>query len=267
MIEIFLLPFMQRALLGGILVGFLASYYGVFIVQRGMSFMGDGLAHAAFGGIALGLLLKTEPLWVAIPFTIVVSIGITWVREHTKLGSDTSVGIFFSISMALGIVFLFLRDEYTDNAFTYLFGSILAVNWIDVLSTIVIVILTIIFFPFWKRWAYTSFDRELAQADRLHITRDDYILSIMVAITVVISIKVVGIVLIASFLVIPAATARIITATFKAMTIVSVILGILSAIIGLIFSYYLDIPSGATIILLQAVLFFLAMLTGLIKRK
>jgi zinc transport system permease protein len=258
---------MQRALLGGILVGFLASYYGVFIVQRSMSFMGNGLAHAAFGGIALGILLKTEPLWIALPFTIIVSVGITWVREHTRLGSDTSVGIFFSISMALGIIFLFLRDEYTDNAFTYLFGSILAVNWIDILSTITVLVLTVIFSPWWKKWAYTSFDRELAQADRLHVSRDDYILSIMVALTVVIAIKVVGIVLIASFLVIPAATARLITGTFKAMTIVSVILGIFSAVAGLIFSYYLDLPSGATIILLQAVLFFLAMLACAVKGK
>jgi zinc transport system permease protein len=265
MSEIFLLPFMQRAFIGGALVGFLASYYGVFVVQRGLSFMGSGLAHAAFGGIALGILLNTEPLWVALPFTILVSIGITWVREQTKLGSDTSVGIFFSISMALGIVFLFLRDEYTDNALTYLFGSILAVNWIDVISTLFIVLLTIIFFPLWKRWAYTSFDRELAQADRLHVKRDDYILSILIAITVVISIKVVGVVLIAAFLVIPAATARMISGTFKTMTVASVFFGIFSAITGLIFSYYLDIPSGATIILLQAVLFFLAMFVHLIK--
>jgi zinc transport system permease protein len=260
MIEIFSLPFMQRALIGGILVGFLASYYGVFVVQRGLSFMGSGLAHAAFGGIALGLLLNSEPLWVAVPFTILVSIGIVWVKDRTELGNDTAVGIFFSVSMALGIIFLFLRREYTADAFTYLFGSILAVRWTDIWFGIFLLILTLITWPFWHRWAYASFDRELALTDRLPVLKDDYILAILVAVTVVISIKIVGIVLIAAFLVIPAATAKIYAKTFRIMTIYSVIFGVSSAIIGLLVSYYVDVPSGATIILTQAGFFFVSAL-------
>jgi zinc transport system permease protein len=260
MLELLTIPFMQRALIGGILVGFLASYYGVFVVQRGLSFMGSGLAHAAFGGVALGLLLNTQPLWIAVPFTILVAIGIAWVRTHTQLGNDTAVGIFFSVSMALGILFLFLKREYTSDAFTYLFGSILAVTWTDIAITAVVVLITILSWPFWKRWAYASFDRELAQSDRLPVIRDDYYLAVLIALTVVVAIKVVGIVLIAAFLVIPAATARLISDTFHRMTIVSVIFGIGTAIIGLGASYYLDVPSGATIILCQAVLFIAAMI-------
>jgi zinc transport system permease protein len=259
--EILSLPFMQRALIGGALVGFLASYYGVFIVQRGLSFLGSGLAHAAFGGIALGLLLQTEPLWVALPFTIIVAIGISWVKNRTELSSDTAVGIFFSVSMALGIVFLFLRREYTADAFTYLFGSILAVTQTDIWITLAMVFIVFITWPLWSRWAYTSFDRELAQTDRLPIIRDDYILSVLIAVTIVVAIKVVGIVLIAAFLVIPAATARVLSRSFRMMTIVSVAIGVSSALIGLVVSYYIDIPSGATIILIQSLLFFIAMLT------
>ena len=250
---------MQRALIAGALVGFLASYYGVFVVQRGLSFLGSGLAHAAFGGIALGLLLNTEPLVIAVPFTILVAIGIAWVKDRTELGSDTAVGIFFSISMALGVIFLFLKREYSSDAFTYLFGSILAVTNTDIIITVLVVLTTIFSWPLWRRWAYASFDRELAQTDRLPVNRDDYVLSVLIAITVVVAIKVVGIVLIAAFLVIPAATARLISNTFRVMTIVSVIVGILSAVIGLILSYYIDVPSGAAIILFQASLFFIAM--------
>ena len=260
MIEILSLPFMQRALLGGAMVGFLASYYGVFVVQRGLSFLGSGLAHAAFGGVALGLLLQTEPLWVALPFTILVAIGIAWVRYRTQLSSDTAVGIFFSVSMALGIVFLFLRREYSADAFTFLFGSILAVTKTDILITLTMVVITLLTYPLWKRWAYASFDRELAQTDRLPVIKDDYLLSILIAITVVVAIKVVGIVLIAAFLVIPAATARVLSRTFRMMTVISVIIGVLGALAGLIVSYYIDIPSGATIILIQALLFFISML-------
>jgi len=266
MIEILSLPFMQRALIAGVLVGFLASYYGTFVVQRGLSFLGSGLAHAAFGGIALGLLLNKEPLLVAVPFTLIVAVGIAWVRERTELGSDTAVGIFFSVSMALGIIFIFLKREYTSDAFTYLFGSILAVTEKDIIITALIVVITIFTWPFWKRWAYASFDRELAQADRLPVIRDDYILSVLIAITVVVAIKVVGIVLIAAFLVIPAATARLLSSTFRIMTIISIFIGVLSAIIGLVASYYLDVPSGATIILFQAILFFGAMVLNSIKK-
>ena len=265
MFDLLTLPFMQRALIAGLLIGFLASYYGVFVIQRGLSFLGSGLAHAAFGGVALGLLLESEPLWTAVPFTIIVAIGITWVKNRTELGSDTTIGIFFSVSMALGIIFLFLRKQYSSDAFTYLFGSILSVTTIDIIFAASIVLVTILFLPYWKRWAYSSFDRELAQADRIPVLFDDYILSILIAVTVVVSLKLVGIVLIAAFLVIPAASARLLSKSFSRMTVVSVSVGMLSAISGLWISYYLDIPSGATIILLQAVVFFLAIISHSIR--
>lgn len=267
MMEILSLPFMQRALIGGAMVALLSSYYGVFVVQRGLSFLGSGLAHAAFGGVALGLLLQTEPLWIAIPFTVVVAIAIAWVKYKTELSNDTAVGIFFSVSMALGIVFLFLRREYTADAFTYLFGSILAVTKTDLWITVIMAAVTLCTFPLWKRWAYASFDRELAQTDRLPVVKDDFILSVLIAITVVIAIKIVGIVLIAAFLVIPPATARILSRTFRMMTVIAMMFGLVSALLGLFVSYYLDVPSGATIILLQALFFFFAMFFNPIKSR
>jgi zinc transport system permease protein len=251
---------MQRALIAGTLVSFLASYYGVFIVQRGLGFLGSGLAHAAFGGVALGVLLNAEPLWVALPFTVLVAVGITWVKDKTNLGGDTTIGIFFSVSMALGIIFIFLKRQYTSDAFNYLFGSILSVTITDIIVPIILIIITLILSPFWKRWAYSSFDRELAQADRIPVQFDDYILSVLISVTVVVSIKVVGIVLIAAFLVIPPATSRLINKSFSKMTITSIVIGIFTAFFGLWISYYLDVPSGATIILLQAALFFIVMI-------
>lgn len=255
---------MQRALVAGILVGFLASYYGVFIVQRGLGFLGSGLAHAAFGGVALGILLNSEPLWTAVPFTVLVAVGITWVKDKTNLGGDTTIGIFFSVSMALGIIFIFLKRQYTSDAFTYLFGSILSVTTADIIVPIILIIITLLLFPFWKRWAYSSFDRELAQSDRIPVQFDDYLLTILIAVTIVVSIKVVGIVLIAAFLVIPPAASRLLNKSFSKMTLVSVIIGIVTALVGLWISYYLDVPSGATIILLQAAVFFTVMI---IKKK
>ncbi|MGA2297738.1 MAG: metal ABC transporter permease [FCB group bacterium] len=256
MSEILSLPFIQKAIIAGILVGFLGSYYGVFIVQRKMSFMGDGLAHAAFGGVALGIMLQTEPLWIAVPFTILVAILITWLKDRTKLGIDTSIGILFAVSVALGIIFLTLKRNYTADAFSYLFGSILAVKTTDLWFTVIMTIITIFtFYKFWSRWAYATFDAELARTDRLPVLRDDYILSILIAVTVVISVKLVGIILIAAFLVIPAATARLVATTFLRMTVISIILGILSSLIGLWASFAFDLPSGATIIIIQTIIF------------
>jgi zinc transport system permease protein len=265
MVEIFTLPFMQRAFIGGLLVGFLAAYYGTFIVQRRLSFLGSGLAHAAFGGVALGLLLESEPLWFAIPFTILVAMGIVWVKDKTQLEGDTAVGIFFSVSMALGIIFLFLRQKYSGDAFTYLFGSILAVSNRDIWAALLLSLVTAGISPFWKRWAYASFDRELALADHIPVLRDDYILSVLIAVTVVISIKIVGIVLIAAFLVIPAAAARLFTCRFSRMTLCAIGIGMTSVVIGLTISYHLDVPSGATVILLQALIFFLIMVLKSMK--
>jgi len=264
MFEILSYPFMQRAFIGGLLVGYLASYYGVFIVQRGLSFLGSGLAHAAFGGVAIGILLQTEPLWVSLPFTILVAIGITWIKEHTRLGGDTAIGIFFSVSMALGIIILSLQHTYSTSALTYLFGSILAVTWLDIIISGLMVLLSAALWPLWRRWAYSSFDQELAISDHLPVHRDDYILSILIAVTVVVAMKMVGIVLVAAFLVIPAAASRILSHTFRHMTLISIAIGVLSAFIGLYVSYFLDIPSGPAIILVQAGAFILALV---VKQK
>lgn len=262
MIDLISLPFMQRAIIAGCLVGFLSSYFGVFVVQRRLSFLGTGLAHAAFGGVALGLLLRTEPLWIAVPFTLVVALGINWIRTTTRLAGDTAVGIFFSVAVALGILFLSLRQDYTADAFAYLFGSILAVSVADIWVTAGVAVVALFLLPMWGRWAYATFDAELSKADGIRVAQHDYLLSGLLAITVVVAVKVVGILLVAAFLVIPAASARLMSRTFFRMTVVSIGIGIVSAIAGLLLSYYFDIPSGATIILVQAVIFGVAATLG-----
>ncbi len=267
MLEAFELPFMQRALVAALLLGVLAAFYGSFVVQRGLSFLGSGLAHAAFGGVALGLLLDVEPLLTAVPFTVAVALGISWVGRGSRLSSDTTIGIFFSLSMALGIVFLSLKQGYSSDAFAYLFGSILAVSRLDIGLAAGLVAVAVAATRLWGRWAYASFDRDLARADGLPVDRDDDVLSLLIALTVVAAIKIVGIVLVAAFLVIPPATARLWSSRFGAMTVGSLVLGGATAVLGLLGSYRFDLPSGATIILLQASLFFVAFAATRFKRN
>lgn len=259
-------PFVQRALLAGVAIGGLAAYYGVFVVQRGLSFLGNGLAHAAFGGVALGLLLHQEPLWVAIPFTIAVALGIDWLQDRSRLHADTAIGIFFAVSMALGIIFLSKTERFTQDAFAYLFGSILGVSMIDVASAGALIVIAAATFWLWGRWAYATFDRELARSEHLPVRRDERILSICLALTIVVSMKIVGITLISAALVIPPAAARLLTRRFATMTLVSILIGSLSVVAGLWISYVFDIPTGPAVIMVQAGVFVAGMVTRIGRR-
>ncbi|MDZ4857494.1 MAG: metal ABC transporter permease [Candidatus Hydrogenedentes bacterium] len=259
---------MGLGFVAAILVGFVASYFGVFIVQRRMAFLGSGLAHAAFGGVALGILLDTQPLFVALPFTISVAIAIIWVRDHTGLAEDTVIGVMFSVAMALGVVFLFLKEGFSGDAYTYLFGSVLAVSMTDVVLAGCMVAATLCTFPLWGAWAYATFDRDLARTDRLRVVWHDYVLACAMSIVIVVSMKIVGMVLIAAFLVLPAATARMLSQSFRQMTLISIAIGVTTPAIGMYLSLFPDLPPGAPIILVQSAMFVAALVVrkqGMIK--
>lgn len=268
--------FFQRALLGGMLTAVATGMLGVFVVQRGLAYLGNGLAHASFGGLALGALVASltsaqgvlrEPLWIALPFTIVVAVSIAYVRDRTRLSSDTAIGVFFAVSVALGILFLSLipPDENVIDVWHLLFGSILAVGprelvFIAVMAAVTVAVLT----ATWGRLAYATFDEELAQSDGVRVRRLEYGLFILAAVAVVVSAQVVGIILLAAYLIIPAASARLLSISLLQMTALSVGIGVVTTVVGLLVSYLADVPSGATIVLLQAALFAA---TALLSRR
>jgi len=251
-------PFFQRALLAGLLVSLLAGLLSPFVVQRRLSFLGDGLAHAAFAGVALGLFLRGEPLWFALPFTFGVAMAITFVRERTELSEDTAIGVFFALSVALGAVFLAKAKGYVGDAMGYLFGSLLAVGREDLWALGLLGLLGLFLLPLWGALAYATLDRELALADRLPVVFHDYLLSGFIAVSLVLAVKVVGALLVAAFLVIPGAAARLLASTFARMTLLSLLFAVLSTLLGLFLSFLLDWPSGASVVLAQAALFALA---------
>lgn len=257
--------FMVRAMVCGAMVGGLCAAIGVFVVQRGMSFIGDGLAHAAFGGIALGLLLDVSTnaaTWVALPFTVVVSLGIGWVLRSGRLGGDVATGVFFSVSFALGVLFIGLRppDRPMVNIESILFGSILAIGEEDlVVVGIVAGATALVLIGTWTRLAYATFDPALAKLSGVPVAALDYMLLALTAVVIVVSVKTVGIVLVSSFIVIPAATAGLLARSLTRMTLGAVVMGVVGSTLGLFASYHLNVASGATIILTLGAGFIIAL--------
>jgi zinc transport system permease protein len=265
-------PFMQHAFIAGIAVAAVCAVIGVFVVQRGLAFIGDGLAHACFGGIALGLYLHASDqkvLWIAMGFTTTIALGIGFVLRRTQLRGDVATGVFFAFSFALGIVLLHLRtahDKQIDIE-AILFGNILTVNP-DVLITMLIVagVALLGMAVMWSRLAYAIFDAELAAISGVPVALLEYLLLIQTAVVVVVSVKTVGVVLVSSFIVIPAATSRLIASSLARATAVALLIGVAGATLGLIVSYQLNLPTGATIILLHCTCFAIALFVARLRR-
>lgn len=264
--------FMQRALIAGIAVAAVCAVIGVFIVQRGLAFLGDGLAHAAFGGIAIGLFLGASvdhAVWIAIPFTACVALGIGFVLRRTQLRGDVATGVFFSFSFALGVLFLGLRTA-TDRQIgveSLLFGNMLFVTPSVLKVVVVVAVLTLaITAILWSRLAYAIFDPDLAAISGVPVAMLEYLLLVETAVVVVVAVKTVGVVLVSSFVVIPAATARLVGQTLARTTVLALAIGVAGAMLGLFASFHLKTPTAATIILIHSGGFATALLWNRLRR-
>jgi ABC-type Mn2+/Zn2+ transport system permease subunit len=259
--DFFTYPFMQRALIEAVIIGGLCAVIGVYVVLNGLSFIGAGISHSAFGGIALGLFLGINPTVAALLFSIAIAVSIGITSEQGRLKHDTAVGIFFAATMAFGILLISMLKGFYLDIFSYLFGNILAVTNGDIIFTsIIAVIESVIIVLFYKELLAISFDREMAMVMGLPVRKLYYLLLILMSCTVVTAAKAVGIVLISALIVTPAAASYQLTRRFNAMMALSVVFGIGSSLIGLYLSYILNIPSGATIVLVATVIFFVSWL-------
>ncbi|MFN8626801.1 MAG: metal ABC transporter permease [Candidatus Binatia bacterium] len=260
MTELLSYGFMQRALIAGVLVGLLCGVLGFFVVLKRMSFVGVGISHSAFGGIAIGVLCGVEPLIAAAIFATLVAWGIGWLSRAGRLHEDTSIGILFSSAMALGVALISLSRTYQVDLFGYLFGNILSVSPGDLwlLGGLSLVVLGTVVFLF-KELLFLSFDEEVARASGLPVTALWYLLLTCLALAVVAAIRVVGIVLVEALLVIPAAIGYQVAGGYRVMIGVSVLSGVVAAVAGLFISYFLNVAAGATIVLTLTVLFGVAL--------
>ena len=268
MIDALGMGFMQRAFTAGILIALLCGLFSTFVVLKRLSFIGVGISHSAFGGVSLGYFLGINPTLSAIVFSAAVALLIGFINRRGKLHEDTAIGIFFALTMALGIFFIGISKKYNVDLFGYLFGNILAITKTDLVLVLVSTpILLIILAAMFKDLLFISFDEEVATTSGIPVGPVYYLFLLCMAIAIILAIKVVGIILVSALLVLPAATARQLTNNYRALAVCSVVLGVVSTIVGLFLSYYLDLSSGATIVLFAGLLFFLSFLYSSMKGK
>jgi zinc transport system permease protein len=255
--------FGQRALIGGLLIATTCSVMSFFIIVRRMAFAGMGISHAAFGGVAVGIAAGVNPIVTAGAFCVGVAGGIGWLSRKGRLHEDAVIGILFSASMALGVVLIAVSGAYNQDLLSYLFGSILAMSWFDVAVLAVLSVLAVAFLIlFFKELLFFSFDEETATASGVPVRLVYYGLLITMALTIVVSIKLVGIILISALIVIPGATGLQVFRNYRGVLIVSLACGLASVVAGLYLSFRFDIASGATIVLIMFALFLLGVMVS-----
>jgi zinc transport system permease protein len=257
--EIFQYEFMRNALAAGLLASVACGIVGVYVVVKKIVSMSGSIAHASFGGIGLGYLLKFSPVLGAMLFALLSAITMGLVTRKTKLPEDTATGILWALGMALGVIFIGLTPGYAPDLMSYLFGNILTVPASDIyLMAALDVIIVALVIAFYKEFLLLSFDEEFGTVVGMPVDGLYLLLLCMVALTVVVLIRVVGMILVIAMLTFPAALARQFTHDMKKMMLLAVVFGMVFTFGGLWLSYVLNLASGATIILLSGLVLLLS---------
>lgn len=268
LISLFTYDFFMHAFWASLFAAISCGIVGTYIVSRRIVFISGGITHASFGGIGMGYFLGLNPLLGAAVFAVLSGLGIQFFTRKAKLREDSSIAIWWSLGMAIGIIFIYLTPGYAPNLMSYLFGSILTVSTTEIWLMAGLSLIIIAFFIFmYRAILYVAFDEEFAHTTGLPVKLVNYLLISLIAITIVLNIRVVGIILILSLLTLPQATANLFTKDFKKMMFLSVILAFTGSFTGLLVAFYADIPSGASIIFTLVVLFGLMKWLVYIRQK
>jgi len=261
--EILQYSLMQRALLSGVVVAVTCSVVGLFLVLRRQSLFGDALSHAAFGGIAVCLFTNTYPIWTALLVSVLASLGVTKLRQSTKIPPDAAVAVMLSSGLAMGIVLIGLAGGFNLDLESFLFGSILLISMQDqlmilMLSTVVLLII----FKLYKQLMYITFNEDQARVSGINVTRLNYLFIGLASLAVISSLRLVGVLLISSLIVIPNITAMMFGKGFKKTAMISIIIAVSSVLGGIVTSYFMNLAPGGTIVILS-----IAILLGSIGTK
>jgi zinc transport system permease protein len=249
-------PFIQRAFAIGIIIAVTTSVLSVFVVLKRVSLLGDGLAHSTYGGLALGFYLGLPPLWVGSAVAVLSALGITKSQRTKKIPGDAAVALFLVLGLGGGTVLISLSRGYGFKLESLLFGSILLVTPEQIYAALVFLVLVLsVVFALFKELAFITFDETQAMAAGMRTWLYDYLFSVLAGITVIISVPVVGVLLIAALLVLPGLTGLQISRSLRQSVTLSLLFGVLSVILGLVGSIILDTASGAMIVIAALAVF------------
>ncbi|MBI5452875.1 metal ABC transporter permease [Candidatus Gottesmanbacteria bacterium] len=256
MLEIFQYSFMVRAFIAGIVIGIIAPLIGNFLVARRYSLMADSLSHMSLAGVAIGLITGIYPIYTAMIVAVAGSIAIELLRTEKRISGEVVLAMFLSGSLAIAIVLISFARGFNVDLFSYLFGSISTVREIDlwIISGLGLVVLTVIFFLY-KELVYIAFDEEAAKVSGVKVRLLNIVLVILTAVTVSLSMRIVGALLIGALMVIPVVAAMQLRKSFKQTVLFAIMFGLISVISGLFISYYLNLAAGGTIVVLALALF------------
>lgn len=251
--------FFRNALGGSLLASIACGFIGTYIVSRRLVFISGGITHASFGGLGAGFYFGINPILSAMVFSVLSAFGIQWMSTRQGVREDSAIAVFWSFGMAVGIILMFLTPGYAPNLSEYLFGNILTITAVDILSLLGLCVALALFFLFnYNGIVSVAFDSEFARTRRLHTQFIEYAMITFVAVAIVLSIRLVGIVLLMSLITVPQMTANLFTVKFSKIIYISAAISFLGCTTGLFLSYYLNVPSGAFIIFVLIVIFFLS---------
>ena len=255
LIDLMSYSFMQRALICGIAISFCAALIGVILVLKNYSMIGHGLGEVAFAALSLAMALGLPEMAVSVPIVVVAAIIIMIISQKKGESGDVTIALVSSGALAIGVIITALTSGFGTDSYNYMFGSILAMTSSDViLSVILSIILIIIYFIFYNRLMLISFDEKFAKASGINVTFYQFLISLITALVVVLGMRMMGTLLISSLIVFPAIIAKKLTNSFKGLAIVSVITSIICFVLGIIISFYLNLPAGAAIVFVYILL-------------
>jgi zinc transport system permease protein len=258
--------FMQRALISAIAISIICSIVGLFLVLKRHSLFGDAIAHVAFGGITLGLFVGIYPLWTAYIVAILSAVGVNKLRESTKIPPDSSIAVLLTSGLAIGVILISISGGFTVNLFSFLFGNILLVSNDDVVMILITAAIVIpVIYIFYKKLVLIIFDEKQAKVSGLNVTWINTLFIILASITIIASIRLVGVLLISSLIVIPNITALMLGKGFKKTVFISIGISIFSVVFGIIISYLVNLAPSGTIVLTMVCIFLVTIIVKNMK--
>ena len=259
--------FFQNALLGSLLASVLCGFIGTYIVTRRLVFISGGITHASFGGIGLGVFLGINPILSAMVFSVLSAFGVQWMSHRGDVREDSAIAVFWTFGMSLGIICCFLSPGFMPDLPSFLFGSILTISQADLwLLATLLVVVVLVFALLYRTILSVAFDVDFARSQRLPVAFIEYLMMALIALTIVGTLRMVGIVLSISLLTIPQMSANVLTHNFKRMIAWSIVIGWVDCLMGLGLSYALNVPSGASIIFVS-ILVYLVLKVGNVAFK